>query len=748
MPALSTPVLDPALKERERWLKVALKKVQATSLGDAQRAYGFLLDDGKTQPEALLVPVKAALDKARRTERELQEQLEEQVAREKAEVEAKEAEKEAAKKVKEEGPTAAAAAAAAAVAVAVAAAKKEGEMGMEVEEGGEGGVEGVASTTHQENKEGEEGDGKEGKEGKEGGMEDEDDMEEGAITEAKSDAAMPCLSSSPSSEAAALALAVVPPPTPPPVVLKRIDPMNGVPIVEASRTIQAKLHEHQVEGLSWLVHQYRNAVPAILGDQMGLGKTLQSIAFLAYLKDNMQVSGPHLVVVPLSVMSNWMAEIERFCPSMRCIRFHGPKQERARIKQEELTDVREFDVVVTTYEMLTSEISYFRRKFFWRVLIVDEGHRLKNEKSQLSENLRKLPAFYRLILTGTPCQNNLRELWALFHYLLPDVFTNASAEKFEEGFDAQRGIMDVARMKEARSLLALLMLRRRKDQISMTLPSKTELAVVCGLSEYQRTWYKRVLTGVRGEILTTGAGAALEMADGEWRKLLNILLQLRKVCNHPFLMSDSVYTLGEDLVEASGKLKVLDRMLPKMKADGHRVLLFSQFTSMLDILEDYCQMRGHEYVRLDGSTNRVQRRLDMRRFNAPGSNLFIFLISTRAGGVGINLASADTVVLYDSDWNPQVGGGVGREGFIVFCSSACLSVVSAPPTHWASVRTFTQYSHPTLPPSLAPSLSRWTCKPWNAPTESDRRNPCVSTAWWCVRRWKNAWSAARTRSCF
>jgi SWI/SNF-related matrix-associated actin-dependent regulator of chromatin subfamily A member 5 len=144
------------------------------------------------------------------------------------------------------------------------------------------------------------------------------------------------------------------------------------------------------------------------------------------------------------------------------------------------------------------------------------------------------------------------------------------------------------------------------------------------------------------------------MADPEWRKLLNILLQLRKVCNHPYLMSDSGYTVGEEMVEASGKLKVLDRMLPKMKADGHRVLLFSQFTSMLDILEEYCQMRGHEYVRLDGSTNRVQRRLDMRRFNAPGSNLFVFLISTRAGGVGINLASADTVVLYDSDWNPQV----------------------------------------------------------------------------------------------
>lgn len=610
--------MDPIFKERERWLKVALKKVQASSLADAQRAYGFLLEDGQSQPEALLAPVKEALEYARRTEAKLKEQLESEVS--KTEVGVEEQKANVSQKIKEENST-------------TAIDRKEDGSIVKAHETQETAKEATMADV----------------------VEVDSSKRADDITSDRKDKAVAEGESDPSSGYVSRnAVEAVASSTPLPVTLPRIAPMDGVPLVEASRTIQAKLHEHQVQGLSWLVHQYRNAVPAILGDQMGLGKTLQSIAFLAYLKDNLHILGPHLVVVPLSVMSNWMSEIERFCPSMRCIRFHGPKQERARIKQEELTDVREFDVVVTTYEMLTSEISYFRRKFFWRVLIVDEGHRLKNEKSQLSENLRKLPAFYRIILTGTPCQNNLRELWALFHYLLPDVFTTASAEKFEEGFDAQRGVMDVARMKEARALLSLLMLRRRKDQISMTLPPKTELAVVCGLSEYQRTWYKRVLTGVRNEVLTTGAGGAHEMADPEWRKLLNILLQLRKVCNHPYLMSDSGYTVGEEMVEASGKLKVLDRMLPKMKADGHRVLLFSQFTSMLDILEEYCQMRGHEYVRLDGSTNRVQRRLDMRRFNAPGSNLFVFLISTRAGGVGINLASADTVVLYDSDWNPQV----------------------------------------------------------------------------------------------
>lgn len=208
-----------------------------------------------------------------------------------------------------------------------------------------------------------------------------------------------------------------------------------------------------------------------------------------------RLTGPHLVVVPLSVLSNWLAEFERFCPSMRCVRFHGPKGERARIKSEELGDVREFDVVITTYEMLQSEINYFRRRFQWRVVIVDEGHRLKNEKSQLADRLRRIPSIFRLLLTGTPLQNNLRELWALIHYLLPDVFTASTAEWFEEGFDAQKSVLDMDRLRAARVLLSVLMLRRTKSTICMPLPPKTEMVVVCGLSELQRNWYKRLLTG-------------------------------------------------------------------------------------------------------------------------------------------------------------------------------------------------------------------------------------------------------------
>ncbi len=463
--------------------------------------------------------------------------------------------------------------------------------------------------------------------------------------------------------------------------LNMLDPestLNGVEILSTPSSIKATLYEHQVQGLSWLMYMYENGMPAILGDQMGLGKTLQSIALMAALKEN-DIQGPHLVVAPLSVLSNWITELNRFCPSLRLVRFHGPKDERNRIKEEELHDLQEFDVVVTTYEMFAAETTLFQRRFIWRLLVVDEGHRLKNEKSQLSMKLNMVHAYCRILLTGTPIQNNLRELWALLHFMLPDVFPAGSTIKFEEGFDLTKGFCDTNRMEEARGLLSKLMLRRVKDQISIALPPRTEIQILVKLTHVQHTVYKHLLVsqdrsilqaileadegGRRGEDNNNNdycggqqKGLSTGSNDLDYRRIMNLLMQLRKVCNHPYLLS------GEDgydpsdvdaMVSMSGKLVALDRILPKLKADGHRVLIFTQFTSMLDILAEFLVARGHDYCRLDGSTNRVQRHLDIRRFNAPASPIFAFLISTRAGGLGINLASADTVILYDSDWNPQ-----------------------------------------------------------------------------------------------
>jgi SWI/SNF-related matrix-associated actin-dependent regulator of chromatin subfamily A member 5 len=469
--------------------------------------------------------------------------------------------------------------------------------------------------------------------------------------------------------------------------------MKDVEIVKQPPILTAKLHEHQLQGISWMVHMYKTGMPMILGDQMGLGKTIQAIGFMSYLKHFLNKSGPHLIVVPLSVLSNWISEIERFCPSFKAIRFHGPKDERLRIKSEELSDLNNFDVVVTTFEMLVAEINFFKRKYVWTSLIVDEGHRLKSEKSQLSEKLKTVTALSKIILTGTPLQNNLRELWALLHFLSPDFFTYNTSENFETGFDLAKGKIDSSLLRRARRLLCIFMLRRLKDQVKISLPSRKEITVIVALTPIQIDWYKHLLCGLDTETIETvmnesnkeiesnsisRTSSSVEIANSsssssssdlvtssstssgeptDWKKLLNLLIQLRKVCNHVYLIpaaSPDPYVVDEDIIQGSGKLLMLDRMLPKLKQDGNRVLIFSQFTSMLDLLEDYCELREYQFVRLDGSTNRVQRRLDVRRFNAPKSPLFIFLISTRAGGLGLNLASADTVILYDSDWNPQV----------------------------------------------------------------------------------------------
>ncbi|KAI5630324.1 putative global transcription activator SNF2L1 isoform X1 [Silurus asotus] len=408
------------------------------------------------------------------------------------------------------------------------------------------------------------------------------------------------------------------------------------------------LRDYQIRGLNWMISLYENGINGILADEMGLGKTLQTIALLGYLKHYRNIPGPHMVLVPKSTLHNWMNEFKHWVPSLRAVCLIGDKEQRAAFIRDVMMP-GEWDVCVTSYEMVIREKSVFKR-FNWRYLVIDEAHRIKNEKSKLSEIVREFKTTNRLLLTGTPLQNNLHELWSLLNFLLPDVFNSAS--DFDSWFDTNNCLGDQKLVERLHAVLRPFLLRRIKQEVEKSLPPKKEVKIYLGLSKMQREWrvYTRIL--MKDIDILNSAGKMDKM------RLLNILMQLRKCCNHPYLFDGAEpgppYTTDTHLVTNSGKMLALHKLLPKLHEQGSRVLIFSQMTRVLDILEDFCMWRGYEYCRLDGNTPHEDRQQAIETYNAPDSTKFIFMLSTRAGGLGINLATADVVILYDSDWNPQV----------------------------------------------------------------------------------------------
>lgn len=407
-----------------------------------------------------------------------------------------------------------------------------------------------------------------------------------------------------------------------------------------------EMRDYQIRGLNWMIGLYENGINGILADEMGLGKTLQTISLLGYMKHYRNINGPHMVIVPKSTLRNWQNEFSRWCPSMRAVCLIGDQETRANFIRDTMMP-GEWDVCITSYEMCIKEKSVFK-KFNWRYLVIDEAHRIKNEKSKLSEIVREFRTANRLLLTGTPLQNNLHELWALLNFLLPEVFS--SSEDFDEWFNSNSCLEDNTLVERLHSVLRPFLLRRLKSDVEKKLLPKKETKIYLPLSKMQREWYTKVL--MKDIDIVNGAGRVEKM------RLQNILMQLRKCANHPYLFDGAEpgppYTTDYHLVENSGKMVVLDKLLPKMKAMDSRILIFSQMTRVLDILEDYCLWRGHSYCRIDGSTPHEDRQTQIDEFNAPDSEKFLFMLSTRAGGLGINLATADIVIIYDSDWNPQM----------------------------------------------------------------------------------------------
>ncbi|XP_076446888.1 SWI/SNF-related matrix-associated actin-dependent regulator of chromatin subfamily A member 5-like [Babylonia areolata] len=407
-----------------------------------------------------------------------------------------------------------------------------------------------------------------------------------------------------------------------------------------------EMRDYQVRGLNWMISLYENGINGILADEMGLGKTLQTISLLGYMKHYRNISSPHLVICPKSTLANWMSEFERWVPTLRAVCLIGDAEERATFVREVMMP-GEWDVCVTSYEMCIKEKIVFK-KFNWRYICIDEAHRIKNEKSKLSEIVREFKSTNRLLLTGTPLQNNLHELWALLNFLLPDVFNNA--DDFDAWFNTENCLDNNQMVERLHNVLRPFLLRRIKADVEKKLPPKKETKIFVGLSKMQRELYTKIL--MKDIDVVNGAGKSDKM------RLLNILMQLRKCTNHPYLFDGMEpgppYTTDYHLVENCGKMAILDKLLPRLKENDSRVLIFSQMTRMLDILEDYCFWRGFDYCRLDGSTPHEDRQKSILEYNAPDSSKFIFMLSTRAGGLGINLATADIVILYDSDWNPQV----------------------------------------------------------------------------------------------
>ncbi|OAD03910.1 hypothetical protein MUCCIDRAFT_184304 [Mucor lusitanicus CBS 277.49] len=492
------------------------------------------------------------------------------------------------------------------------------------------------------------------------------------------------------------------------------------------------LRDYQLAGVEWLISLWENGLNGILADEMGLGKTLQTIGFIAHLKA-MKVGGPYLIAAPLSTLANWVNEFRRFAPSINVLLYHGTKEDRHHIMNHRLNKLKEasdgFPVIITSYEIVMNDRKLLGR-YNWKYIVIDEGHRLKNMNCKLIRELKSYSSANRLLLSGTPLQNNLSELWSLLNFLLPDIFDDL--DMFQSWFDfsdinAKEGQERIMREEEEDNIVSSLhtilrpfLLRRLKTDVESSLPKKKEYLLYAPLTQPQKDLYDALIKrNIRDYLIKKKIANPEDDEDDEaaessnlarkskktnisykeesdtafFKKLeeepeeeqvdhkaiakhekkvnavkqinnmhlQNLVMQLRKVCNHPFLFDwpldpkTDQPLISNELAAQSGKILLLDRLLTGLFDRGHKVLVFSQMTKMLDILEDWATDLKHwPACRLDGSVSQEERRDQIAEFSKPDSKIKLFFLSTRAGGLGINLTAADTVVIFDSDWNPQM----------------------------------------------------------------------------------------------
>jgi len=412
-----------------------------------------------------------------------------------------------------------------------------------------------------------------------------------------------------------------------------------------------RLRDYQMDGINFLLKAWHNGNSTILADEMGLGKTIQSITFLKYLFHNYPFKGPMLVCVPLSTLAAWQKEFATWAPEINTVCYVGDSKSREIIRNFECENgdgELTFNVLLTNYEMVCKDKTFFQ-DMVWSNIVVDEAHRLKNKESLLYNVLVAIESHHRLLLTGTPLQNSLKELWCLLNYLqLPNIDIE-SWDEFEENYGTQED--RATGYVKLHSLLKPFIIRRMKKDVEKSLPPKVEQILRVDMTVRQKKIYRLVLTR-NYEALSKGKNQV---------SLVNIMMQLRKTCNHADLISEQneeEVSLNpgdrlKQLIYGSGKLLLLDKLLTRFREKGDRVLIFSQFVIMLNILEEYMQLKRYPFQRLDGGVSGDKRKQSIAQFNDPNSTDFCFLLSTKAGGLGINLQTANRVVIFDSDWNPQ-----------------------------------------------------------------------------------------------
>ncbi|XP_059359508.1 SWI/SNF-related matrix-associated actin-dependent regulator of chromatin subfamily A containing DEAD/H box 1A [Carassius carassius] len=454
-----------------------------------------------------------------------------------------------------------------------------------------------------------------------------------------------------------------------------------------------KLQPYQLIGLKWLILLHQHKLSGILADEMGLGKTIQAISFLAHLYEK-GIKGPHLITVPSSTLDNWVRELGLWCPSLKVLIYYGSVEDRRYLRQDILSGLVEFNIIVSTYNLTIGndhDRSLFR-KLRLKYAVFDEGHMLKNMNSLRYRHLMAINAEHRLLLTGTPLQNNLLELMSLLNFIMPSMFSSSTSQiskMFSTRSSEEESSFHKERIAQAKLIMKPFILRRVKSEVLKELPPKVENVEMCPMSDAQQTLYDKLFKRLK------------KAPNGEKRELCNVMMQLRKMANHPLLhrqyytsdklaamskamlkepthfdadpaliqedmevMSDfelhnlckqyssiSSFQLEKALLLDSGKFALLTKILTRLKEKGDRVVLFSQFTMVLDIVEILLKHLDHQFVRLDGSTPMAERIGLIDKYNT-NPEIFVFLLSTRAGGQGINLASANTVILHDIDCNP------------------------------------------------------------------------------------------------